>query len=123
MYFIILSRHIIETVCLLTIGGFSAKKLLSFKKILPVSTAHSIVILLIRMLPIKFGIHTLISLTLIIIYYHTIFGLSLNQAAIATFSTFVLLVLLEWGNSYFYLNKLHGPLAEMGNYRTLRCLN
>jgi len=112
---LLLLRHSIEIFCLLTIGGFTTYKLLPSKKVLPVSIAHSIVILLIRMLPIKFGIHTLISLTLMIIYYHTIFGLSINQAAIATFSTTVLLVILEWGNSYFYLNKLHGlSLAEMG---------
>jgi hypothetical protein len=45
----------------LLLEGFTTYKLLPSKKVLPVSIAHSIVILLIRMLPIKFGIHTLIS--------------------------------------------------------------
>ncbi len=50
-----------------------------------------------------------------IICYYYIFGLNVNQSAIAAFSTFVLLVATEWLNSYFFLNLLEGlSLKEMG---------
>lgn len=117
MYFpiLLILRNTVETCCLFIIGGFTAKKLLPFREVILISIVHSIIIMLIRTLPIKFGIHTIIGMTIMIICYYNIFGLNINQSAIATFSTFVLLVAIEWLNSYFFLNLLGGlSLKEMG---------
>jgi hypothetical protein len=117
MYFYILLvlRNTIETCCLFIIGGYTAKRILPISKILALSVIYSIIIMLIRTIPIKFGIHTIIGMTMMIIFYYNFFDLNINQSAIAVFSTFVLLVAIEWLNSYFFLNLLEGlSLKEMG---------
>lgn len=117
MFFSILLilRNTVETCCLLIIGGCTAKKILPISKILPLSIIYSIIIMLIRMLPIKFGIHTIISMIIMIFFFYNFFKLNINQSAIAVFTTFVLLVAIEWLNSYFFLNLLGGlSLKEMG---------
>lgn len=117
MYFSILLilRNTIETCCLFVIGGYTAKKILPIPKILVASITYSIIIMLIRTIPIKFGIHTIIGMTMMIIFYYNFFDLNINQSAIAVFTTFVLLVAIEWLNSYFFLNLLEGlSLKEMG---------
>lgn len=117
MYFSILLilRNIIEACCLFTIGGLTARKILPINKVLIISAIYSTAIMLIRTLPIKFGIHTIIGMTIMIICYYNIFGLNINQSAIAVFSIIVLIVAIEWLNSYFFLNLLGGlSLKEMG---------
>jgi hypothetical protein len=108
-------RNILEEFCLFNIGAIIVSKLLPFKKVLFPSLVLTIIIMLLRIIPIKFGIHTLISITFMIIFYYNFFSFSINQAAIAAFSSFIILVITEWINLNFFINKFYGlPIGEVG---------
>ncbi len=104
MYLLWILRHTIETFCMLILGASTIKFYIPLGKAFLSAFLLGNFVFIVRMLPLKFGVHTILCTVVILFIYHSIFSLPINRAAPATFYPLIILTILEGFYFNFVLN-------------------
>lgn len=103
--FSLLFQGIPEIIALTSLAFTLAKADTDWKKISILGSVLAIAIYLIRLLPITFGIHTIICIALLIIFVNTVAKVDISTSVFSAISSMIILILVETltNNLIFYI--------------------
>ncbi len=121
MHFLWILRSTVEIFCLLILGALTVKISIHMGKALLAAFLLGNFIVIIRMLPLKFGIHTIICTIAILLIYHDIFKLLISQATLATFYPLITLTIVEFVYFNLIINLSFEKYIQLNEWERLLC--
>ncbi len=106
----IITRLIPEGIGFILLAYILSRTQIDKNRLLIAGLIHAVIVFFIRMLPIHFGVHTILSLMLIILISTQINRINVLSSIISTLVGFISLFLSEAINIYFVVSVLNVPI-------------
>lgn len=114
-------RSTVEIFCLLLFGAIIVKSSIHIGKAFLAAFLLGNFVNIVRMLPLKFGIHTIFCIITILLIYHDVFKLRISRATLATFYPLITLTIVEFVYFNLIINLPFEKYMQLNEWDRLLC--